>query len=105
MRIRSSIIIKGLFSSLLFMSYQSLSNELPDTCATQGPSNSINDGTPVCVSNNGTAYLSLGGANAHNSVAISTAHGSGDLGLYGWPRKLAKHCGKQQRLQISKCKH
>ncbi|MDO6427948.1 hypothetical protein Q4489_13045 [Thalassotalea sp. 1_MG-2023] len=93
MRIRSSVLIKGLFSSLLFMSYQSMSNELPDTCATQGPSNSINDGTPVCVSNNGTAYLSLGGANSHNSVAISTAHGTGDLGLYvgqgNWPSTAA----------------
>jgi len=56
--------------------------DLPDMCSTQGASTSISDGSPICVSNNGTAYLSLGGASNHNSIAISTAHGTGDLNLY-----------------------
>lgn len=65
------------------------SAELPDMCATQGQSTSISDGNPICIGDTGTTYLSLGGANSHNSIAISTGHGSGDLNLYvgtgNWP--------------------
>lgn len=62
---------------------------LPDMCSIQGPSTAISDNSPICVDNNGIAYLRLGGANDHNSIAISTGHGTGDLGLYvdqgRWP--------------------
>jgi len=65
------------------------SADLPDMCSTQGVSTAISDGSPICISNNGTTYLSLGGASSHSSVAISTSHGTGDLSLYvgtgNWP--------------------
>jgi hypothetical protein len=65
------------------------STELPDMCATQGQSSSVSDGNPICIGDSGTTYLSLGGANSHNSIAISTGHGTGDLNLYvgtgSWP--------------------
>ncbi|QLE86406.1 hypothetical protein FLM48_15790 [Shewanella sp. Scap07] len=89
MRIPSSKLYKGLLGSLMLFTHAAYGNELPDMCATQGASTSVNDGVPICVTNNGTAYLSLGGADAYNSVAISTGHGSGDLSLYvgqgNWP--------------------
>lgn len=89
MRIPSSNLYKGLLGSLLLISHSAYASELPDMCATQGASTSISDGAPICVSDNGTAYLSLGGANSHDSVAISTEHGSGDLSLFvgqgNWP--------------------
>jgi len=63
--------------------------DLPDMCATQGASSTVSDGEPICLSDSGTAYLSLSGASSHSSVAISTAHGTGDLNLYvgtgNWP--------------------
>lgn len=89
MRDPSSNIAKTLFASLLLFSHTVYAEEIADMCSTQGASTSITDGQPICVSNNGTAYLSLAGANAHNSIAITTAHGSGDLSLYvgqgNWP--------------------
>jgi len=85
----SSKLAKGLFGSLILLSHNAFAADLPDMCAIEGASTSISDGTPICVSNNGTAYLSLSGASEHNSVAISAAHGEGNLSLYvdlgRWP--------------------
>lgn len=85
----SSILTKALFGSLVLISQNALSADLPDMCATQGASTSVSDGTPICVTDSGTAYFSLSGADSHNSFAISTGHGTGDLGLYvgtgSWP--------------------
>ena len=85
----SSRLAKGLIGSLAFFSHHAFSADLPDMCATQGSSTSISDGVPICISNTNVAYLSLSGANSHDSIAISTAHGSGDLNLYvdqgHWP--------------------
>ncbi|MEM5513444.1 fibronectin type III domain-containing protein [Pseudoalteromonas sp. AS84] len=82
-------LVKSLIGSFLFISYYTSGAELPDMCATQGASTSISDGSPVCINDDGVAYLSIAGASGHNSIAISTAHGTGDLNLYvdqgRWP--------------------
>ena len=89
MKLPSSHWAKVLFGSAIMFSQQAFAADLPDMCSTQGASTSISDGSPICISNNGTAYLSLGGANDHDSIAISTGHGTGDLSLYvdqgRWP--------------------
>ncbi|KAF7771256.1 hypothetical protein PCIT_a4324 [Pseudoalteromonas citrea] len=89
MKFASSHWAKLLLGPAILLSQHALGATLPDVCATQGPSTSITDGTPICVNDNGTAYLSLSGVNEHNSVAISTGHGNGDLSLYvdqgRWP--------------------
>lgn len=89
MKLPSSHWVKVLFGSAILFSQQTLAADLPNMCATQGASTTVSDGAPICVSNNGIAYLSLGNADEHNSIAISTGHGSGDLSLYvdqgRWP--------------------
>jgi hypothetical protein len=89
MKFISSKWAKVYLGTLVFISQNAYSADLPDMCSTQGASTSISDGSPICVSNNGTAYLSLGGASEHSSIAISTGYGTGDLDLYvdqgRWP--------------------
>lgn len=89
MKKNSSNFTLGVFSFILLFANQAFSANLPDTCSTQAASTSVTDGNPVCISNNGTAWLSIGGASSHNSVAITAGHGTGDLNLYvdqgRWP--------------------
>ncbi len=89
MKLPLSNLAKAISGLLVLLSPSAFSADLPDMCATQGASTTVTDGTPICITNNGTAYLSLGGADAPSSVAISTAHGTGDLSLYvdqsRWP--------------------
>ena len=64
---------------------------VPDACATQSPvtSGRLEDNTPVCLGSASTIWLSMGDVNAHSSVSITTAHGTGNLDVYykngGWP--------------------
>ncbi|NQZ12736.1 MAG: PKD domain-containing protein, partial [Algicola sp.] len=66
------------------------SSNLPDACATQSPVSDVTlqDGVPVCL-DGGTNWLYLAGADAHQSVAITTGHGTGNLDVFykngGWP--------------------
>ena len=89
MKLLSSQMTKVLIGSIMIFSQNALSADLLDMCATQDSSTSVNDGTPICISDNGTTYLSLGGASSHSSIAISTGNGGGDLSLYvdqgRWP--------------------
>ncbi|WP_444997385.1 PKD domain-containing protein [Aliikangiella sp. IMCC44359] len=89
MKIITPKIIQYTFGLFLLSSPAVYGANLPDICASEGVSTSITNGKPICVSNNGTAWLSLGGGNSHNSIAITTGHGTGDLSLYAqngqWP--------------------
>ncbi|MCW8347941.1 collagenase [Vibrio sp. ZSDZ65] len=64
---------------------------LPQVC---DGSNAVSDGRvtagePICLSSSAPLWLSIEGVNAVSNIAISTAHGSGDLTLSysngGWP--------------------
>ena len=99
----SSRLSKVLFGSLALFSHNAFSADLPDMCATQGVSTSITDGTPICFTNNVSAFLSLGGADSHSSVAITTGHGTGDVSLYvdqgRWP-STASNSNAYKSLQL-----
>lgn len=66
-------------------------SNVPDACATQSPvtSGRLEDNTPVCLGSASTIWLSMADVDAHSSVAITTAHGTGNLDVYykngGWP--------------------
>jgi len=89
MKLLSSTLAKGLFGILILFTHKAYSADLPNMCASQGSSTTVSDGEPICLSNNGIAYLSLSGADSHNSIAISTGYGTGDLSIYAdvgrWP--------------------
>ncbi|MCJ8268521.1 MAG: GEVED domain-containing protein [Psychrosphaera sp.] len=65
-------------------------SNLPDACATQSPVTDVTlqDGVPVCLES-GTNWLYLANAAGHQSVAITTGHGTGNLDVFykngGWP--------------------
>jgi microbial collagenase len=87
------VMIRGYnsFDTSLKGSYVSTSN-MPNACVTQGPQSDtrLQDGTEICL-DSGTAWLSIGDVNAHSSIAITTAHGMGNLDLefsnYSWPNE------------------
>lgn len=64
---------------------------LPDACATQNPvtSGRLEDGVPACLGSQSEIWFSMGGVDAHQTVAITTGHGQGDLDILykngGWP--------------------
>ena len=64
---------------------------VPDACATQSPvtSGRLEDNTPICLGSSNPIWLSIADVSGHSSVAITTAHGSGNLDVYykngGWP--------------------
>lgn len=66
-------------------------SSVPDACATQsGVTNGrLEAGVPTCLGQSDTIWLSLADVDAHQSVAITTAHGTGNLDLLykngGWP--------------------
>ena len=64
---------------------------LVDACSTQSAitGGRVNAGEAECLGNSGTIWLSLGDVNNHQSVAILTGHGQGNLDILykngGWP--------------------
>jgi microbial collagenase len=64
---------------------------VPDACATSGPvtGGRLTDGQVRCLAEQDTIWLSLEDVSGQNSIAITTANGSGDLSLeysnQGWP--------------------
>lgn len=69
---------------------------LPDSCAANGSvitSGRLNDGEVRCLGAQNPIWLSIGDSNGHNSVAITTGHGSGNLDVYfsnnGWPSETS----------------
>lgn len=67
--------------------------DLPDVCATQSPTDAtaLEDGVPVCVPSASSRFsFSMLGSGSPTSIAISTAHGLGNLSLSasatGWPK-------------------
>ena len=67
------------------------SSNLVDACASQAAitGGSLTAGVAACLSSNSSIWLSLGDVSSHQSVAITTGHGQGNLDvLYsnsGWP--------------------
>lgn len=64
---------------------------IPDACSTQAPISEgrLRDGEIHCLGAEQTLWFTIGKVNEHQSIAISTGHGSGDLNLefsnQGWP--------------------
>ena len=64
---------------------------VPDACATQTPVSTgrLNPGEALCLASNDTRFLTIPLIDEHNSIAITTAHGTGDLNIQfsnrGWP--------------------
>ena len=64
---------------------------VPDACATSGPvtGGRLYDGQVRCLAEQDTIWLSLENVSGQNSIAITTANGTGDLSLeysnQGWP--------------------
>ena len=64
---------------------------IPNSCKTESnyTAREITGGDTICLTDIGPNYFSLRQSNSYNSLAISTAHGSGNLSLYakngGWP--------------------
>ncbi|RJE73369.1 collagenase [Pseudoalteromonas sp. MSK9-3] len=64
---------------------------VPNACLTQSPitGGRLEAGTASCLGGNGTLWLSLADVSAAQSVAITTAHGQGNLEVFykngGWP--------------------
>lgn len=65
--------------------------DLDDACATEAPftGGTVTDGDTICLPDAGVNYFTIANSDSHNSIAISTGHGSGDLSLFvrngGWP--------------------
>lgn len=65
--------------------------ELADTCKQEGPFSGQNlaNGDSICMANSSVRYYSIANSDKYPSLAISTAHGTGDLSLYAqnghWP--------------------
>jgi hypothetical protein len=72
-------------------------NPVLDVCATQPPitDGRLEDGVAACLSSAETVWLSIGDISSHNSIAISTGNGSGDLAIEykngGWPSASDNH--------------
>ncbi len=64
---------------------------LPDACATQAPitGGRLEAGVPACIGTSDEVWVSLGDVNTHQTIAITTGHGQGDLDIIykngGWP--------------------
>ncbi len=64
---------------------------LPNACLTQSPitGGRLEAGQVACLGSQNTIWLSLGNVNQHQSVAITTGHGQGNLDILyrngGWP--------------------
>ncbi|GHE92950.1 collagenase [Thalassotalea profundi] len=62
-----------------------------DACEIQGAQSNgeVFDDTTICLGQTNTTWLHIAEVNNHNSIAISTAHGTGDLAIefsnLGWP--------------------
>ncbi len=56
---------------------------LPDACATQQPVSRgrLNDGEVLCLANDDSISLTIPAVDEHSSMAITTAHGTGNLDL------------------------
>lgn len=67
------------------------SGSVPDACATQQPvtGGRLVAGEAACLGGDGTLWLSIGDITSTQSLAITTAHGSGSLNILykngGWP--------------------
>lgn len=86
-------------------------SNIPDMCAIQGPQSrgKVQDGSAICLGNISKfnpSWLSIGDVSGHNSIAISTAHGTGDLALefsnLGWP-DVANHQDVSYKVGNNKC--
>ncbi|MCJ8269406.1 MAG: PPC domain-containing protein [Psychrosphaera sp.] len=72
-------------------------SNVPDACATQSPVTDarLEDGVPVCLGQASTIWMSMADVNAFQSVAITTAHGTGNLDVFykngGWPSESDNH--------------
>ncbi|TQV87607.1 GEVED domain-containing protein [Aliikangiella coralliicola] len=88
--------------------------DMPDMCATSEPTTetSLTDGVPVCVkSTSQFTSFSIAGVNNPTSIAITTAHGLGNLTLEarnggGWPKPgddsvRSKHVGNTECVIIN----
>ncbi|MFT4926428.1 MAG: microbial collagenase [Phenylobacterium sp.] len=70
---------------------------MPDACATQGSitSGRLEDGVVACLGSADTIWLSVADVSGHNSVAITTGNGTGDLSVDyktgGWPSSSDNH--------------
>lgn len=80
------------YDTYIMASYLGGNNSaIEDACATQSPQSNgqLQDGSAICVDGSTTSWLTIADASSHNSIAISTAHGTGDLTLdfsnSGWP--------------------
>ncbi|CAH9049830.1 hypothetical protein PSECIP111951_00047 [Pseudoalteromonas holothuriae] len=68
-----------------------LAQQLEDSCQTESPygGRNLTNGDTVCLFDQSTRYLSIANSNQHDSIAISTGYGNGNLDLYarngGWP--------------------
>lgn len=67
------------------------SSAIEDACATQSPQSNgqLQDGSAICVAGSTTSWLTIPNVKDHNSIAISTSRGTGDLNIdfsnTGWP--------------------
>lgn len=66
-------------------------SNVPDACATQSPRDSgrLNGGEALCLADNNSINFSIPEVDSHTSIAITTAHGNGDISLNynhgSWP--------------------
>lgn len=79
-----------------------------DMCAIQGPQSSgqVANGEAICLGNVSTSWLSVGDVSGHNSIAITTGNGTGDLNLefsnMGWPNG-SNHNGSSYNAGNNEC--
>ena len=94
------------FDSQLVANFTTLGgggSHVPNACAIQGPSGGgqLYDGNVQCVAEQDTIWFSIGDVSGVNSVAITTANGTGDLNLEysnsGWPNGSNVHAYSQNQ--------
>ena len=79
------------FSTTLTASYLQGGSGLADACATQAPVTygQLQNATPICLGSSDPIWLYVGDVKSQGSIAITTAHGTGDLQVDyragGWP--------------------
>ena len=85
-------------------------SEVPDACASEGPISQgrLNAGDAACLANQSTIWLSIADVSGHNSIAISTDHGAGNLDIAysnsGWPNG-SNHDGSSSNSGNKECVH
>ena len=72
-------------------------SNLIDACATQNPvtSGRLENGVAACLGNTSTMWFSIPEVNNHQTIAITTGHGQGNLDILykngGWPSTNSNH--------------